>query len=84
MGSVNNVDDRGSDVMSALSPENNNRDLKPSVSKHNSSDKLLTLPTILTIGRVVAIPVIVSSTLFVVCLMFMRFVVGDFFSSKIE
>ncbi|KAL8218231.1 hypothetical protein R6Q57_021604 [Mikania cordata] len=62
MGSVNsdNGDDRGSAVVSTLSPENH-RLLKCSSSKQNPSNKLLTLPTILTIGRVAAIPVIVST-----------------------
>ncbi|KAK9064123.1 hypothetical protein SSX86_017995 [Deinandra increscens subsp. villosa] len=69
MGSVNNgirddkwttEDHRRSDVMSTLSPDNH-RHLKSSTSKQNPSNKLLTLPTILTIGRVAAIPVIVST-----------------------
>ncbi|KAI3817694.1 hypothetical protein L1987_11491 [Smallanthus sonchifolius] len=69
MGSVNNgkgadnrttEDDRGSAVTSTLSPDNH-RHLKSSPSKQNPSKKLLTLPTILTIGRVAAIPVIVST-----------------------
>ncbi|KAJ0764244.1 putative CDP-diacylglycerol--glycerol-3-phosphate 1-phosphatidyltransferase [Helianthus annuus] len=57
MGSVN---DRGSDVVSTLSPENH-RNVKSKRLKQNPANKLLTLPTILTIGRVVAIPVIVST-----------------------
>ncbi|KAI3734797.1 hypothetical protein L6452_14276 [Arctium lappa] len=70
MGSVNNdnrddkwtteENDRGSAVMSTLSPENR-RNLKSSSSKQNPSTKFLTLPTILTIGRVAAIPVLVST-----------------------
>ncbi|KAL9993746.1 putative CDP-diacylglycerol--glycerol-3-phosphate 1-phosphatidyltransferase [Helianthus debilis subsp. tardiflorus] len=57
MGSVN---DRGSDVVSTLSPKNH-RNVKSKRLKQNPANKLLTLPTILTIGRVVAIPVIVST-----------------------
>ncbi|KAL8242197.1 hypothetical protein R6Q59_012499 [Mikania micrantha] len=62
MGSVSNHDgdDRRSGVVSALSSENH-RELKPPVCKQRASNKLLTLPTILTIGRVVAIPVIVAT-----------------------
>lgn len=63
MGSVNGDDKliTGNDrVMSTLSSENH-RNVK---SKQNPADRLLTLPTILTIGRVAAIPVLVSSTLF--------------------
>ncbi|MFS7994388.1 putative CDP-diacylglycerol--glycerol-3-phosphate 1-phosphatidyltransferase [Helianthus anomalus] len=69
MGSVNNGDGDEkfttdnhctSAVIAALSPENR-RNVKPPVCNRIPEDKLLTLPTILTIGRVVAIPVIVST-----------------------
>ncbi|CAI9296075.1 unnamed protein product [Lactuca saligna] len=69
MGSVNNdnrddkratENDRGSGVTSTLSSDNH-RHLKSAPSKQNPSTKLLTLPTILTIGRVAAIPVIVCT-----------------------
>ncbi|GJZ45837.1 CDP-diacylglycerol--glycerol-3-phosphate 3-phosphatidyltransferase 2-like protein [Tanacetum coccineum] len=56
MGSVNN--DNGN---AKLSPENETL-LSENV---NKTEKLLTLPTILTIGRVAAIPVIVSSLFWV-------------------
>ncbi|KAK1415655.1 hypothetical protein QVD17_31440 [Tagetes erecta] len=59
MGSVNN-DNRDDDVVSTLSPENH-RCLKSSSSKQIPTNKVLTLPTILTIGRVAAIPVIVGT-----------------------
>lgn len=58
MESVKSVDkrmtenNRGSADVSAL-PEND---------KPHSSEKLLTLPTILTIARVAAVPVLISST----------------------
>ncbi|KVI04964.1 CDP-diacylglycerol--glycerol-3-phosphate 3-phosphatidyltransferase 2-like [Cynara cardunculus var. scolymus] len=69
MGSVNNdnrddkwttENDRGAAVMSTLSSDNH-RNLKSPASKQNTSTKFLTLPTILTIGRVAAIPVLVST-----------------------
>ncbi|KAJ0678298.1 putative CDP-diacylglycerol--glycerol-3-phosphate 1-phosphatidyltransferase [Helianthus annuus] len=75
MGSVNNGDGDEkfttdnhctSAVSAALSPENR-RNVKPPVCNRIPEDKLLTLPTILTIGRVVAIPVIVSNRLIFRC-----------------
>ncbi|XP_076960438.1 CDP-diacylglycerol--glycerol-3-phosphate 3-phosphatidyltransferase 1, chloroplastic/mitochondrial-like [Bidens hawaiensis] len=60
MGSVNNNDNNGGEKLSALSPENH-KSKKQEKEKQIPTNKLLTLPTILTIGRVVAIPVIVTT-----------------------
>ncbi|KAI3748667.1 hypothetical protein L6452_11917 [Arctium lappa] len=52
--------DDGSSVMPAL-PSNDRRHLRPPPSHQNSSAKLLTLPTILTIARVAAVPLLIST-----------------------
>ncbi|KAI3721342.1 hypothetical protein L2E82_32351 [Cichorium intybus] len=51
---------RGSSVKPAL-PSDDRRHLKPPPSQQNSSAKLLTLPTILTIARVAAVPLLIST-----------------------
>ncbi|XP_071732875.1 CDP-diacylglycerol--glycerol-3-phosphate 3-phosphatidyltransferase 1, chloroplastic/mitochondrial-like [Rutidosis leptorrhynchoides] len=63
MGSVNGDDKLVTEngrIMSTLSSENH-RNVKSPSSKQNPANRLLTLPTILTIGRVAAIPVLVST-----------------------
>lgn len=62
MGSVSNDNRDDDDAVSTL-PRENHRCLKSSSGKQIPTNKVLTLPTILTIGRVAAIPVIVISTL---------------------
>ncbi|CAI9273496.1 unnamed protein product [Lactuca saligna] len=52
--------DHSSSVMPAL-PSNDRRHLKPPPPQQNSSSKLLTLPTILTIARVAAVPLLIST-----------------------